>query len=605
MKLLHHGILYVFLYSLPFLYPPLSHSATYFIDSVTGSDSNTGISESSAWKTMAKVNESKFNPGDQILLCRGKIWREPLIVPSSGASGNPIIIGAFGNGDNPTITTSLNKSRSIDWTLDSNRANVWYASGFPSDVGSILVNGNMVLAEKKFSKDTVVSQGQFYFESSSGIVYLSSASNPAAYYSGGIECWYNGSTASNGNILYLSGKNFVQINNLEIKYGGGHGIQITKCSDITIANNIISYVGGSYLSGMTRYGNGIEIWGAASNVTIQNNSVSQTFDEGLSTQYDSAISLNNITFQDNSIEKCGRGISSSSFGNPGASISGIYWRRNSITNSGLGWATPEIANCEGKGAQLNLTDTNATILNAYFTDNVIRNTASGKDPMGQGVLVVGGSWVIARNWIENTNNGAIRIYANASGILTKNIVVNSNRGQALFITENSGNLKIYNNTFIKTNSISPTIVELDGSGYPTSNIDFKNNILADLSGSSNQAMIGIYDPRSSVSLATNLYYASGGPATNRWKGLSCASKVDWEAKSGESNSVWGDPKFLSPSANDYRLQPTSIAIDSGSDVSTGQDAGNPIYGNPDIGAYETNLSAPTPKSLRVVSPKPN
>jgi hypothetical protein len=42
-------------------------SATYYVDATNGNNSNNGLSMSSAWKTIAKVNASNFNPGDQIL----------------------------------------------------------------------------------------------------------------------------------------------------------------------------------------------------------------------------------------------------------------------------------------------------------------------------------------------------------------------------------------------------------------------------------------------------------------------------------------------------------------------------------------------------------
>ena len=38
-------------------------SATYYVDATNGNDGNTGLSESSAWKTIVKVNASRFNPG--------------------------------------------------------------------------------------------------------------------------------------------------------------------------------------------------------------------------------------------------------------------------------------------------------------------------------------------------------------------------------------------------------------------------------------------------------------------------------------------------------------------------------------------------------------
>jgi len=79
-------------------------AATYCIDATDGNDSNDGLSTSSAWKTIAKVNSSSFQPGDYILFKKGEIWREQLNIPSSGIEGNPITFGAYGVGDKPAIS---------------------------------------------------------------------------------------------------------------------------------------------------------------------------------------------------------------------------------------------------------------------------------------------------------------------------------------------------------------------------------------------------------------------------------------------------------------------------------------------------------------------
>ncbi len=79
-------------------------AATYYVDATNGNDANTGLSETNAWKNIAKVNSSIFNPGDQILFKRGEVWRETLIVPSSGADGQPITFGAYSSGAKPRIS---------------------------------------------------------------------------------------------------------------------------------------------------------------------------------------------------------------------------------------------------------------------------------------------------------------------------------------------------------------------------------------------------------------------------------------------------------------------------------------------------------------------
>ena len=68
---------------------------SYYVDSSGGNDSNDGTS---------KVNATSFSPGDHILFKRGVTWRKLLAISSSGDSGNPIVIDAYGSGAAPSIT---------------------------------------------------------------------------------------------------------------------------------------------------------------------------------------------------------------------------------------------------------------------------------------------------------------------------------------------------------------------------------------------------------------------------------------------------------------------------------------------------------------------
>lgn len=90
-------------------------AATYYVDNVNGTDSNSGTSMSSPWKTIAKVNGSSFQPGDSILFAAGRIWQEQLNPPSNGAAGKPITFGAYGTGDKPTIDGNNTIQYNINW----------------------------------------------------------------------------------------------------------------------------------------------------------------------------------------------------------------------------------------------------------------------------------------------------------------------------------------------------------------------------------------------------------------------------------------------------------------------------------------------------------
>ncbi len=83
-----------------------ARATTYYV-AAAGSDTNSGTSSAAPWQTIAKVNGSTFSPGDLILFNRGDAWYgTSLVVPSSGTSGSPITIGAYGSGANPVVKGS-------------------------------------------------------------------------------------------------------------------------------------------------------------------------------------------------------------------------------------------------------------------------------------------------------------------------------------------------------------------------------------------------------------------------------------------------------------------------------------------------------------------
>ena len=77
------------------------YSQTRYYVSNDGNDSNDGLSEGQAWKTLKKVEDeqSRFGPGDIILLKGGDRFSGELILKNiQGESGNPIVIKSFGQG---------------------------------------------------------------------------------------------------------------------------------------------------------------------------------------------------------------------------------------------------------------------------------------------------------------------------------------------------------------------------------------------------------------------------------------------------------------------------------------------------------------------------
>lgn len=80
----------------------------YYVDATAGSDTASGTSPTTAWKSLTKVNATTFAPGDRILLKAGDTWNDQQLWPKgSGAAGRPITIDAYGTSTKrPYIATN-------------------------------------------------------------------------------------------------------------------------------------------------------------------------------------------------------------------------------------------------------------------------------------------------------------------------------------------------------------------------------------------------------------------------------------------------------------------------------------------------------------------
>lgn len=79
-------------------------AATYYVDSVAGSDGNPGTSPEQAWQSLDKVNAESFGPGDQILLKAGSAWNGQQLRPrGSGSAAEPIVVNMYDTGNKPQI----------------------------------------------------------------------------------------------------------------------------------------------------------------------------------------------------------------------------------------------------------------------------------------------------------------------------------------------------------------------------------------------------------------------------------------------------------------------------------------------------------------------
>ncbi|QBG46743.1 right-handed parallel beta-helix repeat-containing protein [Verrucomicrobia bacterium S94] len=79
-------------------------TAIYYLDADGGNDSNSGTSPAEAWKTLDKASSVTLAAGEQLLLERGDTFTGKLILDDeAGTAQQPVIIGAYGSGDRPVI----------------------------------------------------------------------------------------------------------------------------------------------------------------------------------------------------------------------------------------------------------------------------------------------------------------------------------------------------------------------------------------------------------------------------------------------------------------------------------------------------------------------
>lgn len=234
-------------------------NTTYYVDSAAGSDSASGTSTSTAWKTLTKVNAVTFQPGDKILFKKGGSWNGQLHPLGSGSAGNPITIDAYGSGSRPLINGGSIASGAAVYLVNQQ---YWV-------IQNLEITNNSGADNSGTATVGGVPRHGIYIESNGGgkLNYFRIANNYVHDVNGCFNC---GAVAphTNGGISMFAGG----------AYGG--------FNDVIVENNTVDHVGR----------NGINIWDASyhtgdqtvvvasqlsTGLKVQNNSVSYTDGDGI------------------------------------------------------------------------------------------------------------------------------------------------------------------------------------------------------------------------------------------------------------------------------------------------------------------------------------
>lgn len=148
------------------------NASTYYFSNNTGNDDRTprqAQNPSTPWKSLSKLNAyfSSLQPGDKVLLKRGEIFYGSITVNSSGIAGSPIMIGAYGTGSKPVITSLVTLS---GWAAKDNYKGVYESSPVASagtNVNTVLIN-NEIQQLGRYPNSDAANKGYLTFEAHSG-----------------------------------------------------------------------------------------------------------------------------------------------------------------------------------------------------------------------------------------------------------------------------------------------------------------------------------------------------------------------------------------------------------------------------------------------------
>ena len=519
-------------------------ATTYYVSSSLGNDSNSGTSESLAWKSLTKVNASTFKAGDQILFKRGDVWRETLTIPSSGTSDKYITFGGYDIGDNPKILGSV---QATTWSA-TGMSNVWVSN-------TIVLNNpyNMYTKAEIFFQelDNSVKWGNYKTYSdlseltteydwtwTGNQVYVYATSDPDSRYTS-VE------VPQRRNGIELNDKEYITIDGIDMFYQIQAGVRESyparDLNGLIIKNCEIAYNGVIE----STFAVGMSVW--HSDMLIQNNTIHDCGRRGVSINLDtgSSISIQNIIIQNNHF------------------YNGFHTTGTDISNIG----------------ESSMND--ITVRYNFFEGSQNRK--------------VGAAYDAATNTYPRSNH----IYsANNSTGSINNLNIYYNKFTYCYgggVVLNGLDISyVYNNTFYGFNTtLDIGTGQIYYQGVHKSAVARNNLFYNDADHNTYQFLLCIYstsEASPNVDIDYNLYYCVDPDISAFTNGGSFYKISQWPTYKSTTGWDVGSPAPANPmfiSTTDYRFQSSSTAINAGVNVGLTTDyQGNPIVGTPDLGTFE-------------------
>ena len=172
-------------------------------------------------------------------------------------------------------------------------------------------------------------ENEFDFYCDGTYLYIKSATNPYQKL-GELKL------ATKTNLFILTSN--MKVENIKLCGTGAHGFLNSEVSvtNVELSNNVIQDIGGSYLKGTTRYGNGIEFYGTnVSNLVVRNNIIRNVYDVGFTIQ-GTAGSGKNVTVKNNVFVQNSHDSEIWESGSA-TGVKGYEFTNNISINVGRGW----------------------------------------------------------------------------------------------------------------------------------------------------------------------------------------------------------------------------------------------------------------------------
>ncbi|HME59249.1 MAG TPA: choice-of-anchor D domain-containing protein [Terracidiphilus sp.] len=500
-----------------------STGQTYHVDNcvVIGSDANNGTSTATPWLTVNKVNTSTFNPGDSILFERTCTWREQLAVPSSGAAGSPITLGAYGTGAKPIISGADIFS---SWITEGSL----YYSAAPVQPNQVFMSGVRLTA---VAAKASLATGDWWWDSTHSRIYV--YDNPGGHT---IE-------ASQRYVaIAVSGVAYIALSNLQTQEAQTDGVDITEGSSRISVSGVLS---------QNNFTEGIQVY-EAPNSSVVSSTVAYNGAHGILSENSADLLIDRCVAHHNAqltAEDWTAGIYVY-----GTLSTGVTIQNSESYSNGTG--QPDY---RGGGIWPDTVGSGLIVRNNFVYSNNLTGIIIDAD--NESIVDYN---VVFNNGLTAPAGGAawdtvgIFVFADANASMTRQV--------------------IYNNTVYGNAGGG---IEVEGPSAGSSTAGCMNNVVTNniavntLSGPNFAAYNGCENPGKDGSGNVYSYNDFGTQANNfiEWgAGAFYSTYATWETAAGNcgapgcSHSVQADPQFVNAAAAQFWLQSGSPAIEAGIDL---------------------------------------